>query len=323
MGIALTYRRFDQIKKVAMVGAGSVGQSWAALYLAKGYEVVASDPASGYEQRISDFVNRAWGPLRRLCKTTEISPPLHRLSFARSPGEAAAQADLVQENAPENPELKRRLMAELDEATPMDRLILSSTGGIPPTVLQANCRYPGRVVVAHPFNPPHIIPLVEIVGGAATDPAAIEWAKLFMRGLGKRPIVIRREMKGHLANRLQAALLREAFHCLTEEVASPQDIDDAVRYGLGLRWALMGSLLTFHLAGGEGGAAHTLDLAADAYEGWWADLGAVHLTAEVRAKIIAASAEIAGTRPIGDWVRWRDNHLVDLITQTDAAERAG
>ena len=144
-----------------------------------------------------------------------------------------------------------------------------------------------------------------------------------MRHLGKRPIVIRREMTGHLANRLQAALLREAFHCLIEEVASPQDIDDAVRYGLGLRWALMGGLLTFHLAGGDGGAAHTLELAADAYESWWTDLGAIHLTSEVRRKIIAGTAQIAGDRPISEWVRWRDRNLVSVIAQTDAAERGG
>ena len=322
-GMPPVYRPFDQIKKVAMIGAGSVGQSWAALYLAQGYEVVATDPARGFEQRVRDFVIQAWDSLRRLFEVAEIAPPLHRLSFARAPGEAAEQADLVHENAPENPELKCRLMTELDAATPKDRLILSSTGGIRPTALQAKCRYPGRVLVAHPFNPPHIIPLVEIVGGAATDSAAIEWTRVFMRRLGKRPIVIRREMTGHLANRLQAALLREAFHCLIEEVASPQDIDDAVRYGLGLRWALMGGLLTFHLAGGDGGAAHTLELAADAYESWWADLGAIHLTSEVRKKIIAGTAQIAGDRPFSEWVRWRDHNLVSVIAQTDAAERGG
>jgi carnitine 3-dehydrogenase len=223
---------------------------------------------------------------------------------------------LIQENAPENVNLKCRLFAEIDEAAPKECLIFSSTGGIGPTLLQRQCRHPERVVVVHPLNPPHLIPLVEIVGGSATDPAAIDWATRFMRLLGKRPIVIRREVAGHLANRLQGALLREAFHCLVEEIASAQDIDDAVHYGLGLRWALMGSLLTFHLAGGAGGATHALELAGDAYESWWADLGNVHLTPEVRAKIIAGTEEIAGDRPIADWERWRDDHLVNLIRQT-------
>jgi carnitine 3-dehydrogenase len=314
------YRSVDQIKVVAMVGAGSVGKSWTALYLAKGYEVVTTDPAPGFEQSVLDFVIEAWSALQRLHGMPDAAPPLQHLSFASSPAEAAQKADLVQENAPENTDLKRRLMAELDEATPKECLIFSSTGGIGATLLQENCRYPGRIVVAHPFNPPHIIPLVEIVGGAATHPAAIDWAKRFMRRLGKRPIVVRREVAGHLANRLQAALLREAFHCLVEEIASAQDIDDAVRYGLGLRWALMGGLMTFHLAGGAGGATHTLDLAAEAYESWWADLGNIHLTPEVRAKIIAGTKEIAGDRPITDWVRWRDDNLVNLIRLTDTAD---
>ncbi len=314
------YRSIEQIKTVAMIGAGSVGKSWTALYLARGYAVIATDPSAGFEKVLSDFVVDAWESLRRLHRGASVHPPLDRLSFAGSPAAAARQADLIQENAPEDPDLKRRLMAELDAWTPPECLILSSTGGIGPSLLQANCRHPERILVAHPFNPPHIIPLVEIVGGSATDPQAVEWTKSFMRRLGKRPIVLRREVTGHLANRLQAALLREAFHCLVEEVASAQDIDDAVRYGLGLRWALMGGLMTFHLAGGPGGAKHTLDLAADAYESWWADLGDIHLTPAVRAKIIEGTAALAGDRPIAEWIRWRDAHLVNIINETDAED---
>ncbi|MDP8983666.1 MAG: 3-hydroxyacyl-CoA dehydrogenase NAD-binding domain-containing protein [Pseudomonadota bacterium] len=314
------YRTADEIKVVALVGAGSVGKSWAALYLAHGFEVIATDPAPGFEHELRRFVTDAWPVLRRLQPTAAATPPLHLLSIAASPTEAAKRGDLLHENAPENPQLKIRLIAELDAVMPPDRLILSSTGGIGATLLQSQCRFPGRVVVAHPFNPPHIIPLVEIVGGDATDPAAVSWTKTFLRGLGKRPIVLQREVVGHLANRLQAALLREAFHCLVEEVASAQDIDDAVRYGLGLRWALMGGLMTFHLAGGEGGAAHTLDLAGEAFERWWADLGELHLTAQVRAKIIAGTAELAGTRSIADWIRWRDEQLVGLVRGMDTGE---
>lgn len=315
-----TYRTADQIKVVAMVGAGSVGKSWAALYLAHGYEVIATDPAPAFEDELRRFVTDAWPALRRLHPTAAAVLPLQRLSFAASPSEVAQRSDLVHENAPENPQLKIRLIAELDAVMPKECLILSSTGGIGATLLQSQCRFPGRVVVAHPFNPPHIIPLVEIIAGGATDPAAVDWARTFLRSLGKHPIVLRREVIGHLANRLQAALLREAFHCLVEEVASAQDIDDAVRYGLGLRWALMGGLMTFHLAGGEGGAAHTLDLAGEAFERWWADLGDLHLTPQVRAKIIAGAAEIAGTRSIGDWIRWRDEHLVALVQGADTGE---
>lgn len=310
------YPSFDAIRDIAVIGAGSVGMSWAALYLASGYQVVATDPMPGYEGGVRNFVVDAWAALRGLNPALGVDPPLHRLTFARTAAEAVQGADLVQENAPENVDLKIRLIAELDALTPPHCVILSSTGGIGPTILQSRCRAPERVVVAHPFNPPHIVPLVEIVGGAATRPTAVAWTRDFMTRLGKRPIVLRREMPGHLANRLQAALLREAFYLLVEEVASPQDIDDALRFGLGLRWALMGSLMTFHLAGGPGGAAHTLDLAAEAYESWWANLGNVHLNPETRAKIIAGTAQIAGDRSIPDWVRWRDARLVELVHMT-------
>jgi len=207
--IPAAYRTGDQIKVVAMVGAGSIGNSWAALYLAHGYEVVVTDPAPAFEQESRRFVTDAWPALRRLQPTAAAMPPLQLLSFAASPAEAAKRSDLVHENAPENPQLKIRLIAELDAVMPKECLILSSTSGIGATLLQSQCRFPGRVVVAHPFNPPHLIPLVEIVGGGATDPTAVQCAKTFLRGLGKRPIVLRREVIGHLANRLQAALLRD------------------------------------------------------------------------------------------------------------------
>jgi carnitine 3-dehydrogenase len=315
-GNSTVYRKVEKIQRIATVGAGSVGRGWSALYLAKGYEVVATDPSPRFEQGLHDFVKDSWDSLRRLHGGAEATPPLDRLSFVSSPSKAAERADLIQENAPENLDIKKRLLQELDEATPPDCIILSSTGGIGPSLLQADCRYPGRIVVAHPFNPPHIMPLVEIVGGKLTKTEAVDWTRRFMRGLGKRPIVVRREVAGHLANRFQAALLREAFHCLVEEIASAQDIDDAIRYGLGLRWALMGGLMTFHLAGGRGGAAHTLDLAADAYESWWADLGDIHLTPEVRATIIACTTQLADGRSIEEWIRLRDESLVKLIIET-------
>jgi carnitine 3-dehydrogenase len=297
---------------IAVVGTGSVGRSSTAMFLGGGYDVVATDPAADPDV-LKTFVSDAWPALRRLGLALTPAPPFDRLSFAASARDAARSADLVQENGPEDPELKAALIREIDDALPADRLIMSTSGGIPPSVLQSGCRDPERVLVAHPFNPPHLIPLVEIVGGEHTDPQALQWARGFFQKLGKRPIVLRREMTGHLGNRFQAALLREVFYCLSEDVASPQDIDDAVRYGLGLRWALMGGLMTFHLAGGPSGASHTLDMAADAYERWWADLGAPHLTAELRKTIIEATTSIEGDRPIQSWIRWRDEKLVDLM----------
>ena len=313
-----SYIPLDAVRTVAVIGTGSVGRSSTALFLARGYHVVATDPAAD-PGAVRTFVTETWPALRRLGHAAAEAPPFERLSFVADAVEAVRGADLVQENAPEDPALKTALLREIDAVLPADRLILSTSGGIPPSVLQSRCARPDRVVVAHPFNPPHLIPLVEIVGGAQTSPEAVAWVRDFIRGLGKRPVVLNREMTGHLGNRMQAALLREAFHCLAEGVATPQDIDDAVRYGLGLRWALMGGMMTFHLAGGPGGAAHTLDLAADAYERWWADLGQPHLTPELRAQIIQATAEIAEGRSIGEWIRWRDEKLVDLIESLEPA----
>jgi carnitine 3-dehydrogenase len=302
-----------EVHRIGLIGTGSVGASWAALFLAGGYEIVACDPAAGAEARVRDFIGAAWPALRALGIASAAAPPLDRLRFAASPREVAAQVDLVQENAPEEPALKAALLAELDEILPPDKIILSSTGGIPPSLLQASCRHPERVVVGHPFNPPHLIPLVEIVGGKDTAPETIDWALAFFRRLGKHPIVLRREVTGHLANRMQAALLREAIHCLVEGIASAADIDAAVRHGLGARWVLMGSLMTFHLAGGPGGMTHTLDLAADAFEAWWAALGQPHLTPEVRAALIAAGTELQAGRPIEEWIAWRDEKLTGLL----------
>jgi carnitine 3-dehydrogenase len=318
--MSFTFPSVERVRRVTIVGAGSVGRSWAALYLAHGYDVIVFDPAPECAQATREFIVNAWVALRQLHPSIDPSPPWPRLTFAPSIALAMKGTDVIQENAPENVELKRQLIAEIDQVTPRNRVILSSSGGIGPSALQGDCRFPERVVVAHPFNPPHLIPLVEIVGGSRTDPAVVRWAGDFMRQLGKRPIVLRREVRGHLANRLQAALMREAFHCLVSEVASAQDIDDAMRYGLGLRWALMGALMTFHLAGGTGGAQHTLDLAGEAYESWWADLGTIHLTADVRARIVAATADIAAGRSIADWISWRDEHLVALLRQSGATE---
>lgn len=312
----ISYIAPEEVRTVALIGGGSVGRSWAALYLAAGHRVAVFDPAEGFDAALKRFVIDAWPALRKLRPDAPEAPPFANLRISTSLADAVGGADLVHENAPEEVELKAAVIAEIDAILPSDRLILSSAGGIPPSRLQALCRHPHRVLVAHPFNPPHLIPLVEIVAGAATSPAATAWTRDFMRRLGKRPVVLNHEQPGHLANRLQAAVMRESFHCLVTEAASAQDIDDALRYGLGLRWALMGGLMTFHLAGGEGGAAHTLDMAAQAYEDWWADLGQLHLTADVRQTIIRGASEVAGNRPIAEWVRRRDDRLADLIRAT-------
>jgi len=317
-----TYLRPQDIRSVAVIGAGSVGASWATLFLAHGIEVIAHDPAPNVVARVRAFIENAWPSLRSLGIASTESAPLDKLRFASSATEAAAQADLVQENVLEKLELKAQVLSEVDAAASPNKIIISSTGGIPPTALQASCRHPERFVVVHPFNPSHLMPLVEVVAGKRTAPEVVQWAMEFSRRVGKQPIQLNAEAPGHMTNRLQAALLREAVYCLVEGIASARDIDAALRYGLAPRWTLMGSLLTLHLAGGPGGMAGILDHAGAAMEEWWTPLGQPKLTPEVKAKVVAAADEVAHGWPISEWVRWRDENLVRVLKTQQQSERS-
>lgn len=304
----------DRIATVGLAGAGAVGYGWAALLLARGYRVVASDPAEGAQRRLQDAVVERWPALRRLGIATVEAPPLHALTFAGSLAEMAQASDLVQENAPENPAVKREVIAAIDASLPPDRLILSSSGGVPPSQLQRFCaRAPERLLLGHPFHPAHIIPLVEVVAGERSTPGAVALAMQFYRGLGKRPIHLKREMIGHLSNRLQFALLREASHCLASGVASASDIDAAMRWGLGPRWALMGGLMTFNLAGGAGGMGSLLERFGDDVQRWWDALEPTQLTPEVRSALVAGAQELAADRSNDDWAQWRDDALIEFF----------
>jgi 3-hydroxyacyl-CoA dehydrogenase len=191
-----------------------------------------------------------------------------------------------------------------------------------PSLLQAGTRAPGRILVGHPFNPPHLIPLVEVVGGKATDRAAVDWTVAFYDSIGKRAIRLEKEMQGHLVNRLQVAILREALHCLDKGVASAEDIDAAIAFGPGLRWAIMGPLLLGHLAGGAGGIAHFVDHLADAIDKAWDDLGRPNFTPELRRKFVAEVEAEARGRPVGELERWRDERLVAILSALkNASER--
>ncbi len=287
----------SSVRRVAVVGTGTIGMSWAAAFLARGLAVTASDPAPEAEARLRHFIDAAWPVLARLGPIA-ATPPHQLLNFCADAETAVAAADFVQENAPER------------EAVKHSRLV-------------ASCRHPERIVIGHPFNPPHLIPLVEVVGGAQTAPATIERAIAFYSSIGKRPIHIRREVAGHVANRLQAALWREAVHLLASGVASVADIDTAISEGPGLRWALMGPHLTFHLAGGSGGMAHFLEQLGPPLESWWNDLGSPLLTPEVRAALAEGVVAEAGGRDIATLAAERDRFLVDLLELKKGAVGVG
>jgi carnitine 3-dehydrogenase len=299
------------VKRVAVIGAGTIGASWAACFLASGVAVVASDPAPDAEASIRGAIAAAWPALERLGLAAGADPENWR--FVRDPIAAADGADFVQESGPEREELKIDLFSRLDAVLPPDVLLASSTSALPMSRIQSGCRHPERCVTGHPFNPPHLIPLVEVVGGALTSPEAIERAMAFYAAIGKRPIHIRKEVMGHLANRLQLALWREAVHLLDEGVASAADVDAAIAYGPGLRWAIMGPYLTFHLGGGQGGIRHFIDQFMTPERMWWDDLGNPKVTPALQQKIIAEVDEAARGRSIGELERQRDELLIELL----------
>jgi carnitine 3-dehydrogenase len=308
----------SEVRRVACIGAGVIGGGWAAHFLARGYDVVAWDPAPDGEVRLRDLVATAWPALETLGLARGASP--ERLSLAPTLESAVAGAGFVQESAPERLDLKRELLAALDRATPPEVVIGSSTSGFAMTEMQPEAPGAGRMVVGHPFNPPYLIPLVEVVGGGRTDPAAVVWAAAFYRAAGKYALKMTRELPGFIANRLQDAMWREALHMVAAGEASVSQIDAAIREGPGLRWPIMGPCLTFHLAGGPGGMAHMLDHFGPALEEPWTRLVAPPLTPELRDRMVEGCAAEAAGRSIADLVRERDMKLVAILKALAAAD---
>jgi len=306
-----------EIRTVAVIGAGTIGASWAAYFLSRGLAVRASDPAPGAPDLLRRMIAEAWPVLMRLGGRADADP--EAWSFDPDPAAAAAGCDFVQESAPERLPIKQELLARLDAVLPPDVVIASSTSGLLASRLSEGCAHPERVVIGHPFNPPHLIPLVEVVGGAKASPEAVAAAMTFYRAIGKHPIEIRKEVPGHLANRLQAALWREAVHLVAEGVASVADVDAAISEGPGLRWALMGPHTTFHLAGGEGGMAHFLDHLLPAVTSWWDDLGEPQVDERVQALLREGVAEATAGASTAELARRRDAALVRLLEARAAA----
>jgi carnitine 3-dehydrogenase len=311
-----------KIRRVAVIGTGTIGASWAAVLLAQGLTVAASDPAPGAEAFLRGLVAAAWPSLAQLGDLS-AEPAWAALSFHAEPEDALAGAEFVQESAPEREDLKRPLLARLDAALDPGIVIASSSSGLLISRLQADCRHAERCVIGHPFNPPHLVPLVEVVGGDQTAPWAIERALSFYTAIGKQPIHIRKEVAGHVANRLQAALWREAVHLVADGVASVADIDTAISAGPGLRWALMGPHLTFHLAGGVGGIGHFLTQFAAPMASWWETLGNPILTPELRTRLADGIAAEAAGRGIAELEARRDRFLVELLALKATSDDGG
>ncbi|MCU1359251.1 MAG: 3-hydroxyacyl-CoA dehydrogenase, partial [Ilumatobacteraceae bacterium] len=246
------------VSRVAVIGTGVIGASWVAKFLAAGLDVVASDPGPDAERSMHAAIAVHWPVLERIGLAPGASTD--RVQFVTDPTAAVAEADFVQENGPEVESVKVELFAQLDHAARRDVVIASSSSGLLPTVIQSGCtNQPERVLVGHPFHPAHLVPLVEVVGGQQTSDAAVDTAMGFYAAIGKRPIRVRMELPGHVTNRLQAALWREAYSLVERGAASVADIDTAISQGPGLRWALLGPFATQHLSGGPAGIAHVLE----------------------------------------------------------------
>lgn len=298
--------------QLAVIGTGVIGNGWIARALAQGWEVVAFDPDPTAETRTRTFIENAWPSLTRLGLVDGASPD--RLRFVDSLEAAVASADLIQENVPERLDLKRDILARIDTAAEASVIIGSSTSGFKPSDLQQACtKAPGRVIVAHPFNPVYLLPLVELVGGSATQTSQIDAAQTLYRALAMRPLVVRKEIEGHLADRLMEALWREALHLVNDGVATTEEVDAAVVYGCGLRWPLMGTFLTFHLAGGEQGMRHMLEQFGPALKLPWTKLEAPELTDELIDRVVEGCEHQAAGRPVAELDRRRDDFLVELL----------
>ncbi|MGH3435788.1 MAG: 3-hydroxyacyl-CoA dehydrogenase NAD-binding domain-containing protein [Sciscionella sp.] len=298
------------VRTVACIGAGVIGGGWVAHFLARGYRVVAWDPAADAEGKLRTLVALAWPALVELGLADRARQD--KLTVVDTLAEAVAEADFVQESAPEDLELKRKLLADIDAATPAGVVIASSTSGYSMTEMQVTAANPQRLVVGHPFNPPYLIPLVEVVGGELTAPWAVDTAAAFYRQVGKTVITMDRELPGFIANRLQEALWREALHMVANGEATVEQVDTAITDGPGLRWPIQGPCLTFHLAGGEGGMAHMLDHFGPSLKSPWTRLEAPELTPELRKNMVAGCEEAAGGRSIGDLIAQRDRAVIAI-----------
>jgi carnitine 3-dehydrogenase len=308
---AADYVAPGQVRTVACVGAGVIGGGWVAYFLARGFQVRAWDPAPDAEARLRTLVEAAWPVLTELGPAPGAST--ENLTVTGELAAAVADADYVQESAPEQLELKRRLLADIDAATGEHVVIGSSTSGYGMTEMAIDAVGGHRLVVAHPFNPPYLIPLVEVVGGKRTAADVVTWTAEFFRHIGKSVIVMDREVPGFIANRLQEALWREALHMVANGEATPAEIDASITEGPGLRWAFHGPMLTFHLAGGPGGMGHMLDHFGPSLHSPWTRLDAPELTQELRDSVVAGTEEEAAGRTVADLVRERDRRLVDML----------
>ena len=299
----------DEVDQVAVVGAGTIGASWAACFLAHGLDVMVVDPVRE-QADLRRAIDAMWPALERLGLAQDADAS--RMKFSKTIDDGLAAAQFVQESVPERLPLKHETLRALEEVIGPAVIVSSSTTAMLPSDIQAAARHPQRVLVGHPFNPPHLIPLVEVVGGTQTAPQTLAWAMEFYQAVGKTPVLMKKEAFGHIANRLTAALFREAVHLVAEGITTVEDIDEVITQGPGLRWALQGPFTTYHLAGGSGGIAHYMQHLGPTQEARWRTLGNPRLDEELSARIVQSVEEMLAQTSLAQLAKLRDDGLLDL-----------
>lgn len=299
-----------EIKKVAVIGGGVIGMSWASLFLARGLRVVVVDPRPAAEGELEAFVRKAWPMMKALDLT--VTDDVQKADFSHHVG-SLTDIDLVTECGPDRIDLKRAIMRELEAVIDPDVIISSSTSSLLASDIQSEALHPERIMVGHPMNPPHLVPMVEMVGGRLTSEQTLEDARIFYEKMKRVTIRVRNEVVGHLANRLTSALFREAVSIVDQGIGSVEDVDKAITYGPGMRWALMGPHLTYHLGGGSGGYRHYLDHLGPTQEARWKELGTPKLTAELKEALISGLDKELQSQDVSTLTERRDEALAELF----------
>lgn len=301
----------NEVKTVAIVGTGVIGAGWAARCLHRGIDVYAYDPGANAESLLKEVIENSAQAMEKI-----VDVPVEKkgkMTFVKSIKEAVENADYIQESVPEVETIKIPTLNEIDKYAKPNAIIGTSTSGLLPTRLQAELTHPERFVVAHPFNPVYLLPLVEVLGGEKTDKLACETAADFYRSIGMKPLMVRKEIDGFVADRLLEALWREILHLVNDDVATTQEIDDAIIYGAGLRWAMMGTNMTYYLAGGKNGMRHFMEQFGPALKLPWAHIEAPELTDELIDKMVDQTAEQGAGKNLREWEQLRDNCLVSIM----------
>jgi ketoreductase RED1 len=310
----MTQNSEHHYQKATVIGGGVIGASWTALFLARGLEVTVCDPAPGIEQRIRTQLADIAPNLEQLGLPI-VSSPSMPLGFDSEITTAVAGSDIVQENGPERLEIKQQMSQAVESEAPPDAIFASSSSSIPASAMAPGMKDPGRLIIGHPFNPPHLVPLVEIVASSSTPSKVVDRAVAFYRAMGKRPQVLAKEIPGFVANRLQAALFREAVYLVAQGVVSEQQLDDVVTSSIGMRWAVGGPFQSFHLGGGPGGLADFISHLGPALEGLWKVLGTATFDEKTVATLTAQAANFAGS--VEEIAARRDDAELRLLRALD------